>query len=704
MDDSPQILRCDAADVTIVVDCRRGHAELAYFGARLSATEKLTALCDAAMRGPHECQPDAPAPPSILPQSGWGYAGTPAIALARGGAMLPTRLSLIGAEASSACALRIAFADEANGVTAEVDWRISPSGLVIVETSIANTGTAPFEITTLATIALPLPVWATRVTRFAGRWAGEMHGETFAIPPGALGGASFGGRPGFGGANWVRFEEAWTGEVTGHALAAHLAWSGDVWQQVERDADGRTTLLMGARLDAGEVTLEPAARWTTPPAMVAVGTAGRAAVRQAFHAHVIGQVLPHAEPRGPRKVHLNSWEALGFDLEPDALRRLVDDAGALGVERFVLDDGWFAGRRGDTAGLGDWTADAERFPAGLTGLIDHVRQRGMDFGLWVEPEMVSPDSALYRRHPDWCLHIPGAPRPTQRNQLTLDLARPEVGEHIFTTLDALLRDHAIAYLKWDHNRALFPRAGRGHAQTTALYALLDRLRAAHPGVEIESCASGGGRVDLTILRRCARYWASDNNDAIERLRINRGWFDFLPLMATGNHVGPSPNPITGRRLAMDFRAKVAMFGHMGVEADPASMADDDRACLAAHIALYKVWRDLLHRAPLWAIGCADPGVAGWFAHDGVEGLAIAAQCSFATDFEAPPVRLFGLEASRSYRIRLLEPWPVRAARHIANPAAWRDGLTLSGRALAENGLALPLTHPETAWLIEVRAA
>lgn len=225
---------------------------------------------------------------------------------------------------------------------------------------------------------------------------------------------------------------------------------------------------------------------------------------------------------------------------------LADSAAALGIERFVLDDGWFEGRRDDTSSLGDWAPDSGLFPEGLTPLIRHVQGLGLDFGLWVEPEMVSPDSRLYREHPDWCLHLPGQPRPTQRSQLVLDLTRADVSDYLFGQIDALLAGNAIAYLKWDHNRDLFPLAGKGHAQVQAHYALLDRIRATHPRVEIETCASGGGRVDFEILKRCNRYWASDNNDAVERLRINAGWFDFLPLAITGNHLGPSPNPITGR--------------------------------------------------------------------------------------------------------------------------------------------------------------
>jgi alpha-galactosidase len=690
--DLPPVIRLDRGEITLIFDLRRGQPELGYCGGSLPLAEDALAICDAQRRGPHESQPDEPVPASIFPQSGGGYPGGAAIEIVVDGMAASTDLRLTDVQVE---AHGVGFTLQDARIRADVRWTITPSGMVESTTCVTNAGCVPLTLVSLASLALPLPRWATELTRFSGRWAGEMHEERLALPHGQIGGASLGGRPGFAGSNWVRLEAPGASEAHGRAIAAHLAWSGDHVTSIERSAEGDAMLLMSARLEPGEIVLAPGGSFAAPRGVFTVSDHGRSGLRRAFHR----EVAAHAPATGPRKVHLNSWEALGFDLSLPALKRLADDAGALGVERFVLDDGWFEGRRNGTSSLGDWTPDRTLFPDGLTPLIDHVHHLGMDFGLWVEPEMISPDSALYRAHPDWCLHVEGMRRVTQRRQLVLDLTQTEVSEHLFAAIDALLRENAIAYLKWDHNRDLFPTGGKSHAQTLALYALLDRLRAAHPGVEIESCASGGGRVDLEILRRCGRYWASDNNDAIERLRINRGWFQFLPLSVTGNHVGPSPNPITGRRLAMDFRAKVAMFGHMGVEADPAAMNERERATLGEHIALYKDWRSVLHAGALSEIACADPAVFGWLALHGREGLALAANTGFGADYNAPPVRLVGLARHAFYRVRLLEPWPRRSARYLPQPEQWRDGLVLSGAALAEIGLALPLTLPETAWLI-----
>ena len=248
---------------------------------------------------------------------------------------------------------------------------------------------------------------------------------------------------------------------------------------------------------------------------------------------------------------LNTWEAVYFDHDFDTLCRLADRASAIGVERFVLDDGWFAGRRDDTSSLGDWWVSPDAHPMGLAPLIEHVRARGMQFGIWVEPEMISPDSDLYRAHPDWVLAAPGYEAVLGRRQLVVDLANPSAYDEILGRIDALLADHEIAFVKWDMNRDHVHATGSDgragtHAQTAALYVMLDELRRRHPDVEFESCASGGGRIDLAILERAERVWTSDCNDALERQTIQRHASMLIPPEVMGAHVGPPTAHTTGR--------------------------------------------------------------------------------------------------------------------------------------------------------------
>jgi alpha-galactosidase len=690
-----EFVRLDGERLTLVfalaVDAA---ADLAYLGARLPEGEDLAMIAAAGARGRHESQPDVPPVPGLLPERKAGWSGTPALELRRSGTPVETDLRLAFWRRKGR-SLELIWRDPALALEVEQCWGIGAGDIVSVNSAVSHAADAGLILERTSSLVLPVPARFTEVIGFSGRWAGEMHETRRAVAPDGFARRSAIGKPGFAGGNWLILEDPATGEV----LGAHLAWSGNHDTRIECDTqglgDGRAILQMSAAAADGASAFGSSTQHWPPPAVLAIAP-DRSALAQAFHAHARTDVLPDRATWGPRKVHLNSWEALGFNLSEDGLVRLAEDAAALGIERFVLDDGWFGGRRNDQSSLGDWFVSPQVLPNGIAPLIARVHELGMDFGLWVEPEMVSPDSDLYRAHPDWCLHTPGRERPTMRGQLALDMARAEVRDYLFERLDALLRDHAIAYLKWDHNRDLFPYAP---GQVEGFYALLDRLRAKHPRVEIESCSSGGGRIDYGVLTRCTRVWPSDNNDAIERLRIIPAWSQFLPLEVLGSHVGPSPNPITGRRLGIDFRAKVAIFGHIGVEADPARMTDKERETLAAHIALYKRWRGVLHQGALHRLAHPDPNVTGMMVtHEG-KALALVAQTAFSPVFDAAPIRLAGLEPEARYRVTLPEPWPPRAKHYLADPDRWRAGLVLSGTALMTQGLALPLTHPETAWLV-----
>jgi alpha-galactosidase len=348
-----------------------------------------------------------------------------------------------------------------------------------------------------------------------------------------------------------------------------------------------------------------------------------------------------------------------------------------------------------------------RFPQGLWPLINKVTALGMDLGLWVEPEMVSPDSDLYRLHPDWCLHREGRSRPTQRHQLVLDMSRADVVEHVFGALDLLLSTYPIAALKWDHNRDLFPASSTdgaaGRAQVVGFNALLSRVRAAHPMVDIEACASGGARIDFAIAEQVARVWASDNTDAVERLRIHRAMSLFYPPELIGAHFGASPNPTTSRRLSVDFRARVAMFAHFGIEADPERLTSEERNRLAWHVADYKRLRELIHTGNQLYADCADPGVTVQIivAKDGCEAIALCARTDQSVSAVGPLLRLPGLLPDVSYAVTLIEPWPSAAARHLNDNSFWRSGPLINSAVLGQVGLRLPIVHPETAWAIHL---
>ncbi|MDQ1669525.1 MAG: alpha-galactosidase, partial [Actinomycetota bacterium] len=414
-------------------------------------------------------------------------------------------------------------------------------------------------------------------------------------------------------------------------------------------------------------------------------------------------------PRRPRPAVLNTWEAVYFDHGLERLTALADVAADVGVERFVLDDGWFLHRRDDRAGLGDWTVDPQVWPAGLGPLISHVRGLGMEFGLWVEPEMVNVDSDLYRAHPDWVLRA-GDRLPVEwRHQQVLDLTVGDAFGHILDRLDALLRDHDIAFLKWDHNRDLIDAGHQGHpavrAQTHAVYRLLDELRARHPTVEIESCASGGARVDLGILERTDRVWASDTIDALERQTIQRWTQLLLPPELVGSHVGPPTAHTTGRTHTLSFRGATALFGHFGIEWDISALDEDGRDAVRRLVATYRRHRALLHSGDVVHAEHPDPSavVHGVVSPDRRE--AVFAYVALATSAaEVPsPARLPGLDPDADYEIEVVDTGGEPVTKQTAAPGWTCSRAAVPGRFLDQVGLAMPVLGPEQALVLHLRA-
>ena len=305
--------------------------------------------------------------------------------------------------------------------------------------------------------------------------------------------------------------------------------------------------------------LKPGESYSVPMIYAVHSSAGLSNASQRFHNFVRAS---KQQTDQYRPVILNTWEAVYFNQDFDTLTKLADIAARVGVERFVLDDGWFNGRRNDSSGLGDWTVDSKVWPDGLDRLIEHVRNLGMEFGIWFEPEMVSPNSDLFSKHPDWALNDTNYKQVTSRNQLVLDMSRKDVRQYLFDSISKLLKSHEIAYIKWDHNRDLV--SAGAHAQTLGTYQLLSELKNAHPLVQFESCASGGGRVDFGILEFVSRFWTSDSNDALDRKLIQRGASRLMPPEMLGSHIGSRNNHITKRTHSFAFRATTAIFGWLGV--------------------------------------------------------------------------------------------------------------------------------------------
>lgn len=647
---------------------------------------------------------------TLVPGAGGGWPVAPALEYLREDGRWRFEADRVAASPDEPGSLCVTQADGAAGLTLETRFRLDPEdGSLCVATTLVNDGADGLELRWLSVLALPLPHWCAEVIETRGDWCAEFQCEVRPLGAASWLRESREGRSSHRAHPGVLLAETGLDARRGRVLGVQFAWSGDHRMRIDELPDGSRVLQVGVLLHPGELRLAPGERYRTPDLWLACSARGLDGVTARMHALQRRHVRPARGQRQPRPVHLNTWEAVYFDHDPQALAALAERAASLGVERFVLDDGWFRGRTDDTRALGDWTVDEARYPEGLAPLIERVRSLGMEFGLWVEPEMVNDASDLARRHPEW-IRGQGAGR-TGRNQRVLDLTLAPVREYLFAALDALLRAHPIGYLKWDHNRTLTDAAADGsaghHAQTLGLYALVDRLRAAHPEVEIESCASGGGRADLGMLERCHRVWVSDCNDPVLRARIMAGASPFLPPEVAGCHVGPARAHTTGRVTDLDLRAAVALWGAFGLELDVRELADDEAERLAAWIALYKRWREVLASGRLSTQAPdADHLVRMVTATDRGRALLIVLRTDDA--YPGRPVRfaLPDLDVQRRYRVALAGPAPDRGARPatLAAGAAWAaPGSEVGGGWLASAGLLLQLPAPQRAVVLELTA-
>ncbi len=687
------LLRLDGGGNTVLLQTRAGPPQLAYWGEPLPATLDEAALAILAERALPHGMLDGGEVLDLYPEAGRGFTGHPALECHRDDGAFVTQLALVEAT-QGPDTLTIRLADEAAGVevvmTVELDAR---TGVAAFSSRIRNLGATPLHLDWVA--AATLPTTNDEVMVFDGRWAREFHTLRQTVPTGLLVKENRTGRTSHHSPPFIVVGEPGFGEHHGEVLGLHFAWSGDHRLLVERLRDGRLQCQAGELFWPGEMTLAAGETYETPRLYAARSTAGLNGLSARFHPFVRRRILGDRLTNKPRPVNFNTWEAVYFRHDLEELKALADGAAAVGAERYVLDDGWFKGRPNDTKGLGDWTADPVKYPDGLGPLVDHVHGLGLEFGLWVEPEMANADSDLLRAHPDWILGVAGRDQPLGRGQYVLDLTRPEVSDHLFARIDALLSDHAIGYLKWDMNRDLTHPASAGrpasHNQTLAVYALIDRIRAAHPGVEIESCASGGGRADYAILRRTDRIWTSDCNDPIERQQIQRGFSIFFPPEIMGAHVAAAVNHTTGRRTSLDMRALTALIGHFGIEADVRVFSDAELTALKGWIEVYKTHRELIHHGQVVRQTYADPAVIATMVVDERAALASFARLDTATYASPDPLRLVGLDPDSLYWVRLLNPpRPPDQGMKAAPSLTSGDVVVASGRMIETMGLPLPI--------------
>ncbi|MGF0177005.1 alpha-galactosidase [Streptomyces sp. Marseille-Q5077] len=625
-------------------------------------------------RRTHFITPADAAPAEYLPHGLRPFTGADLIA-ARPGEERGVWWDFDGAEEGQGT-LRLAFTDEVLGLRTVQCYETVPGTDVILRWT-EHTGRAELRLERFDSGAVNIPVTdAARLTYLTGQWSQEFQRTQLDLSRGTFTMGSLQGAPGHAYAPWLAVQDGDAQATYGIALE----WPGNWHITAEAEPGGSVRVRAGRVPHEGAILLAPGDTLVTPRLACAFspdGLDGLSRVWHRYERHLAGDRLHR-----PRKVLYNSWEATGFDVDAAGQLELAKAAADIGAELFVVDDGWFTGRGDDTGGLGDWQPDPVAFPQGFDGFVDEVRGLGLDFGLWVEPEAVSPGSRLHTEHPDWVYRVAGRPARLIRNQLLLDLGRTDVQDFVIGTLDRLLGTYDISYLKWDMNRPPTERGrpGAGPADRLDLDAehvhgylrVLDHLRAAHPHVTVEGCAGGGARVDHTTLARTDVVWPSDNTAPLDRLSIQHGFLHAHAPHVMSSWVTDAPGIFDPRPRSLAFRFVNAMCGVLGIGADLRAWTPEQRVEAARWIARYKDLREVVHHGEARLLGSPADTTCG-VQYDAGDRTVVAALGTGRLDGSP-------LVPGRPDRLRLRALEPAARYRDTAT------GTTYSGAHLLHYGL------------------
>lgn len=684
-DAAQRLFRLDAGGVTYAMGVNAdGMLQTVYWGARLPAGDVL----GPALPAPERSSFDPAGALSPQEYAGWGGAmtATPALKVRfdDGNRDLVLRYDSYRVENDG---LAVVLRDTQAGVAVTLRYTADDAtGIVGRSAHIENTGKQALTIDSAAAATWNLPRASDYSLRYlTGTWAGEWHLQTRAVTPGATVLESRRGSTGDENNPWFAIGrgDAWN-EDHGDVWFGALAWSGSWSIRVDEDILGQVRVVGGFNPFDFAYRLKPGEALDTPVFYAGYTRDGVGDASRLMHAFERDRVLPGGASAALRPVLYNSWEATEFKVEEPGQEKLAEKAAALGVERFVVDDGWFGARDSDRAGLGDWVVNRRKFPNGLKPLIDKVHGLGMSFGLWVEPEMVNADSDLYRAHADWVLNFPGRQRSEGRHQMVLNLAREDVKAHVLEVLDRLLTDNDIQFLKWDYNRNWsepgWPQMAPEEQQRVYvayvrnLYDILRQLRAKHPKVEIESCSGGGARVDLGIMALTDEVWPSDNTDPSDRLSIQDGFsYAYAPATMMAWVTG-SPNWVNNRVSSLDFRFLSAMQGGLGIGANLLEWTPAEAATASTYVAEYKKIRATVQRGALYRL-LSPQGRAPWSATMSVsadrnQAVLFAFQRQGEESRAYPTLALRGLDPQARYRWRAIHGKVAPGTPEVASGAYW----------------------------------
>ncbi|CAN7323326.1 alpha-galactosidase [Arthrobacter sp. LjRoot78] len=739
-DNQGALLQLTAAGVTVLIDATAGQLPaIVHWGPALPAltADQARALLGASVPVAGSNTVDLPPRPGLLPGHHSGWTGRPGLRGSFDGAGWSPKFRtqtvalngtpVTGFTSSGAGLLEVSALDDAGRLRLDLTLELLPGGLLRSRAELTNLCDEKYTLEDLA-LSYPIPAEATELLDFAGNHNYERIPQRGTLRTGTHVRENRKGRTGADSAFILHAGTPGFGFGHGDVWAVHTAWSGNHQHYAERVFTGEQLLGGGELLLPGEIRLGRDHSYMSPWIYASYG-AGLDEVAHRFHTHVRSHT-----PRvsADRPVSLNVWEAVYFGHDADKLIDLAERAAAVGVERYVLDDGWFGSRRDDTSGLGDWVVSPDVWPTGLHPLVKSVHDLGMQFGLWFEPEMVNPDSDVARAHPEWIMAARTEWPVESRHQQVLNLGIPEAYEHVKKQILAILAEYPVDYIKWDHNRDLIEAGNQLHEgrpgvhdQTLAFYALLQEIRSLHPGLEIESCSSGGARVDLGVLEHTDRVWVSDNIDPHDRQTMLRWTAQLLPPEYMGSHIASGRSHTTGRQHDLAFRAGTAIFGHLGVEWDLAQASPEELSGLRRWIDFYKQERGQLLTGDVVRMDGPDSNVLvhGVVSRDRSRAIfAVAALDSLYPD-PAGRLKLRGLAPDATYLVEpvfpgttpagLLPPewWgtPTAAGQAIERTSlrgATRDdvtfpGASLPGSVLAKVGVASPRIHPDQVVLYRI---
>ncbi len=641
----------------------------------------------------------------VLREHSRGFIGHPALRGHRGGVGASNRFALKSATQKEQTLVAL-FVDSIAELEIELSYTLTVSDVLLIDAKVTNTGSTDYYLDHFL-YWLPLTEQADQVLDFYGHWTKERQPQRRDIGYGLTTREGFEGRSGHDYTITQIALNHSTNFRSGQAWSLAMAWSGNNIHHVERLIDGSKAIGAGEYLLPGEVILASGESYQAPRAVASFSDTGLDGLTSNHYDWIRGR-SNHITKVRPRPLTLNMWEAVYFNHSFEGIKKIVDKAAEIGVERVVLDDGWFGARRNDKLGLGDWVVSKDVWPDGLQPIIKYINDKGIEFGLWFEGEMVNANSDLYRAHPDWILQEPGRIPVEGRWQQVLDLTKEGAYNHVLNQVDAVLTENNIAYIKWDHNRLISDPISDGRPvvrkQTEAIYRLFDELKRRHPGLEIESCASGGGRVDLGMIEHADRFWTSDQNDALERQQIQRWSAMVIPPEFLGTHVGPTVGHQMHRTHEISFRVLNALFGHAGIEWNVTEANESELEVLKNYVAFYKKNRDLLHSGDVVRSDViqGNAQMYGTVSKDKKRAIFTYMQLTSLDDF-GPMVATFdGLDAKTLYSVKVNTELSATEYLQKDHPGWW-PSVNLTGEQLASIGLQLPVTKPETGLLFEITA-